>query len=52
MDRPQRLKSYIEAFEQLTHESLSKRGELFREDVYFKDPFNALNGKQATIAIF
>ena len=52
MDRPQKLKSYIEAFEQLTPESLSKLGELFSEEVYFKDPFNAVNGKPATLAIF
>ena len=52
MDRPQRLKSYIEAFEQLTPDNLSKLGDLFSEEVYFKDPFNAVNGKEATLAIF
>lgn len=52
MDRPQRLKSYIEAFEQLTPDNLSKLGDLFSEEVYFKDPFNAVNGKADTLAIF
>jgi len=52
MDRPQQLQSYIDAFEQLTPQSLSKLGELFSEEVYFKDPFNAVNGKVATLAIF
>ena len=52
MDRPQGLQSYIDAFEQLTPESLSKLSELFSEDVYFKDPFNAVNGKPNTLAIF
>jgi len=52
MDRPQKLQSYIDTFEQLTPESLSKLEELFSEDIHFKDPFNAVTDKAATLAIF
>lgn len=52
MDRPQRLTAYIKAFEQLSPDNLSELGALLSEQVYFKDPFNAVNGKPATLAIF
>ena len=46
------LTAYIEAFEQLTPESLPQLGELFSDAVYFKDPFNAVKGRHATLKVF
>ncbi|BCN94362.1 hypothetical protein THMIRHAM_21470 [Thiomicrorhabdus immobilis] len=46
------LTAYIEAFEQLSPETLPQLAERFSESVLFKDPFNCVTGKSATLAIF
>lgn len=46
------LRDYIQAFQTLTEDSLPQLGALFSEEVFFKDPFNAVTGRQATLAIF
>ena len=53
MAREAQLQNYVTAFENLTMENLeTDLGQLFAEDVYFKDPFNTVTGKQSTLAIF
>jgi len=53
MAREAQLQNYVTAFENLTAENLdTDLGKLFAEDVYFKDPFNAVTGKNATLDIF
>lgn len=46
------LNAYIQAYENLTTDNLLQLGELFSEQVVFKDPFNHVQGKDATLAIF
>jgi len=47
------LQRYIAAFENLTSTNLeTELGMLFAESVFFKDPFNEVKGKPATLAIF
>ena len=53
MPREAQLQNYVTAFENLTEANLeSNLGKLFAEDVYFKDPFNAVTGRTETLAIF
>ena len=53
MAREAQLQNYLTAFEHLTAENLETNlGKCFAEDVYFKDPFNTVTGKQATLHIF
>ena len=46
------LTAYIEAFEHLSPETLPQLAERFSETALFKDPFNCVTGKTATLAIF
>lgn len=47
------LKNYADAFEKLTKDSLtSELAPLFDEEVFFKDPFNQITGKQAVVNVF
>lgn len=53
MAREAQLQNYVSAFENLTEANLERDlGKLFAEDVYFKDPFNAVTGRTETLAIF
>jgi len=52
MIKNQLLFQYVETFENLTPENIPELGKLFHETVFFKDPFNEVTGKQATLAIF
>lgn len=53
MDYAHALQRYTVAFESLTRQNLrSDLGPLLDENVYFKDPFNTLKGKQATLHMF
>jgi len=46
------LSAYIQAYQNLTTKNLPELGELLSEQVVFKDPFNQVQGKTATLAIF
>ena len=53
MAREAQLQNYVTAFENLTEDNLEHQlGKLFAEDVYFKDPFNAVTGRAETLHIF
>ena len=53
MTREAQLQNYVTAFENLTAHNLeSELSKLFAEDVYFKDPFNAVTGRAETLGIF
>ncbi len=53
MTNKAKLQAYVSAFENLTPQSLeTDLAPLFANKVFFKDPFNAVTGKQATLAIF
>lgn len=51
-DMPDALKAYAAVFKDLTADSLPRLAALFAGDVYFRDPFHALNGRDAVVALF
>ena len=46
------IENYINTFENLNIKNLNKLSEIFNDDIIFKDPFNAIKGKQYVIKIF
>lgn len=47
-----RVACVIARFEHLTREDLPRLGEIYTEDVLFKDPFNEVEGQAAVQAVF
>ncbi len=47
-----RLARVVDYFEQLTPQSLARLGDVYADDVWFKDPFNEVQGLAAVRAIF
>jgi ketosteroid isomerase-like protein len=47
-----RVERIVQAFEQLTPESLARLGDLYTADARFKDPFNEVQGVPAIRAVF
>ncbi len=45
-------KAYARAFEELTSETLPGLARLWTEDVVFRDPFNDVRGREASLAVF
>jgi limonene-1,2-epoxide hydrolase len=48
----ERVARIVQAFEQLTPDSLARLGDLYTEDARFKDPFNEVQGVPAIRAVF
>lgn len=47
------LKNYVQAYENLTQQNYKETlGSCFAPDVFFKDPFNEVHGKEAALKIF
>jgi len=49
---PDALKAYAAVFKDLTADSLPRLNALFAGDVYFRDPFHVLTGRDAVVALF
>jgi steroid delta-isomerase len=46
------LSAYAAVFKDLTADSLPRLAALLTDDVFFRDPFHALNGRDAVVALF
>ena len=52
MKKKNKIENYVKLFESLNLENLNKFDNLLDKNIYFEDPFNKVNGKEAVIKIF